>query len=105
MNDPIRNWYREPSWISPGKAPVDACVVSRGRFCGTIPSFHDKASCFKSAGDCAAQVKKCPTTEGSDDDGCIKFANICRLEVLFCSGCGGVGQRPCESIHFEYKIE
>ena len=105
MNDPIENWYREPSWISPGTAPVGACVVSRGTFCGTIPAFGDKLSCFQSASECVKQVEKCPTAERSDVAGCIKFANICRLEVAFCVACGGENQRPCESKHFEYKIE
>jgi hypothetical protein len=105
MNDPVENWYREPSWISPSTAPKDACIVSRGTFCGTIPAFHDKASCFKSAGECMAQVNECPTSKGADEEGCIKFQNICRLEVAFCAACGGDGRRPCESKHFEYKIE
>lgn len=105
MNDPAENWYREPSWIDPGTAPMDACVVSRGEFCGTIPPFHDKASCFKSTGECMKQFNECATTEGSDVAGCNKFANICRLELAFCAACGGKGQRPCERKHFEYKIE
>jgi hypothetical protein len=105
MNDPVGNWYREPSWISPGTAPADACVVSRGGFCGTIPTFNDKASCFKSAGECMRQVVGCPSTDGSDKSGCTKYANICKLELVFCAACGGKDQRPCDSKHFEYKIE
>lgn len=99
------NWYREPMWISPGTASVGACVVSRGKFCGTILPFNDKISCLKSAGECMKQAQECPKTEDSGGEGCEKFNNICRLEMAFCMACGGKGQKSCKTKHFEFKIQ
>lgn len=94
-----------PVGIGTSPAPMAACVVSRGKFCGVIPRFEDKTTCFASVGACKKQAENCPTIEGSDVEGCTKFGNICRLESAFCTTCGSNVHRPCQSKYFEYKIE
>jgi peptidoglycan/xylan/chitin deacetylase (PgdA/CDA1 family) len=84
------------STASPTSTPK--CEMQNGSWCGTLPTFTDKASCQKASVSCYGQTVKCMGGGWTNLGVCAKWTQMCFDLNTFCNKCGSQG--GCDSAHF-----
>lgn len=104
--DPAENWYRYPSNMNFGAAQniVNDCVVSAGRFCGSLRAFGNVEECQETFQDCLQQYKECPAKAGVNSNGsCGQYQKKCNTLGHFCMTCESEKKKKCNSIDVKYN--
>ncbi|KAG0134965.1 glycoside hydrolase family 61 protein [Tuber indicum] len=75
--------------------PPQLCPVSNANWCSRpVPGFSDEAGCYRSSGDCWAQVETCyREAPATGNKGCKKWEDICKGYNVYCAKCGA--ERNC----------
>ncbi|RPA89168.1 family 61 glycoside hydrolase [Choiromyces venosus 120613-1] len=76
------------------KPPV-SCPVSNANWCSRpVPGFSDEAGCYRSSGDCWAQLDVCyREAPATGNKGCMAWEKICEGYNAHCQKCGA--ERNC----------
>ena len=84
---------------------VDGCVISVGKFCGSLKPFGSLEECKTSSKDCVDQSKECYKEAGSESGIlCASYQVKCNAVIDHCMTCEGNSSATCDSKDVKYPI-